>query len=354
MRFTCILALSLTVVLPGLAETTAKDGPGLPKDPREVFAAAAPFYDFASPELKPWHLKTRYQLYDEKGKPAEQGSYEYWWVSPQVYRSTWTRPGATHTDWHTADGKSAHQATGKPLEYFEYKLQAAILSPLPEAGDLDPAKYRLDRQSVGSKAAKLPCIMVVPLMPQHWQKQIVPLGLFPTYCFDSQLPALRASSSFGMLTTEYNHIVQVQNKYIAREILFFEGERKILSATVDAITSLNPSNPALLPAADAPIAKNEKSQQILSGVMDGMLLKKQVPIYPQDAKDAYVSGTVVLHALISRDGSIHDLRVISAPWPSLAASALWAVSHWQYKPYRLNGEPVEVETTVNVIYSLGN
>jgi len=347
-------ALSLAVALPGLSETTAKDGPGLPKDPREVFATAAPFYDFASPGLKPWHLKASYQLYDEKGNPSAQGSYEYWWASPQVYRSTWTRPGATHTDWHTADGKKAYQATGKPLEFFEYKLQAALLSPLPESGDLDPTKFRLDRQSIGSKDAKTPCIMVVPLMPQHGQIQTVPLGLFPTYCFDSHLPALRASSSFGTLTTEYNHIVQVQNKYIAREILFFEGKRKILSATVDAITNLNPSNPALLPSADAPIAKLDKAQQIASGVMTGMLLKKQVPIYPQDAKDAHVSGTVVLRALIGMDGSIHDLRVVSAPWPSLVSSALWAVSHWQYKPYLFNGNPVDVETTVNVIYSLGD
>jgi protein TonB len=84
-----------------------------------------------------------------------------------------------------------------------------------------------------------------------------------------------------------------------------------------------------------------------------MLVKKQVPIYPQDAKDAHVSGTVVLQATIGSDGRIHDLRVVSAPWPSLAASSLWAVLHWEYKPYMLNGEPVEVQTTVNVIYTLG-
>ena len=83
-----------------------------------------------------------------------------------------------------------------------------------------------------------------------------------------------------------------------------------------------------------------------------MLVKKEIPIYPHDAKDARVSGKVVLNAIIGTDGRIHDLRVVEAPWPSLAASSLFAVSRWQYKPYLLNGEPVEVETTVNVIYSL--
>ena len=85
----------------------------------------------------------------------------------------------------------------------------------------------------------------------------------------------------------------------------------------------------------------------------GTLIEKRLPIYPQDAKDARVSGRVVLKAVIGRDGRVHDLKVVEAPWPSLAASALWAVSHWEYKPYLLNGEPVEVETTVTVIFSLG-
>jgi protein TonB len=84
-----------------------------------------------------------------------------------------------------------------------------------------------------------------------------------------------------------------------------------------------------------------------------MLLKKQQPVYPQDAKDARASGIVVLEATIGRDGKVHDLRVVQAPWPSLVASAIQAVSQWEYKPYLLNGEPVEVKTNINVIFSLG-
>jgi TonB family protein len=352
MRSLCFCALYLAVALPGFAQTPAGAAPGLPKDPREVFAAAAPFYDFSNASLKPWHLKATYQLYDEKGDSTEQGTYEYWWASPQVYRSTWTRVGATHTDWRTADGKHAYQATGERLNFFEYKLQAALLSPLPDSGDLDPAKIRLDRETVSLAGVKFPCIMVVPLMPQHGQIQIVPLGLFPTYCFDPHLPVLRMSYSFGTVTTEFDHVVKVQDKYLAREILLFEGKRKILSATVDAITNLNPASPELKPSAEVEVS-DVKKVDIAAGVAVGFLVKKEVPVYPQDAKDARVSGTVVLQATIGLDGGVHDLHVISAPWPSLAASALWSVSHWEYKPYLLNGEPVEVETTVNVTYTLG-
>jgi TonB family protein len=167
------------------------------------------------------------------------------------------------------------------------------------------------------------------------------------------------------MTTQFNHIVKVQNKYLAREILVFEEKRKILSAEVEPITTLDPSDPALtLPASNLPPSTPASSAagttpkqlmvvHISAGLMTGMLVKKTTPIYPQQAKDAHITGTVVLQARIGRDGGIHDLHVISAPDPSLAIASLWAVSQWEYKPYLLNGEPVEVMTTVNVIYTLG-
>ena len=352
MRAPVFLALFLSVASQAFSQTPAPL-PDLPKDPGAILAMAAPYYDFNDPSLKPWHLKATYQLYDDNGEPGEQGTFECWWASPKVYRSSWTRPSAIHSDWHTADGKYEYQATGDHLDFFESKLQAALLSPLPQSPDLDPAKIHLNREMRSLGAFKSPCIMAVPLMPQHGQIQAVPLGLFPTYCFDPKVPALRITYSWGALAVEFNHIVKMQGKFLAREILLREGNRTIVSAKVDTIEGLDPTDAALTPPPDARTPRSSKAAQIAPGVMVGMLIKKQPPVYPQDAKDAHASGTVVLRAMIGMDGGIHDLRVESAPWPSLAASALWAVSHWQYKPYLLNGEPVDVETTVNVIYSLG-
>lgn len=351
MRAPCFLALFLAGVLQAFSQTAPP--PDLPKDPRALLDMAAPLYDFNDPTLKPWHFKATYQLYDENGKPAEQGTFEYWWASPKIFRTTWTRPGASHSDWYTSDGKYSYKRTGGALEYFEYKLQSAFLSPLPKPNDLDPAKIRLDRELEPIFAGdKSPCIMVVPLMPQHGQLQIVPIGLFPTYCFDPKLPALRASFSWGAIAMLFNHIVKVQGRYFPEEIQLSEGKRAILTAKVDKVEGLNPLDAALIPPTDAKTPNADKATQIAPAVMVGMLVKKKQPVYPQDAKDARVSGEVTLGATIGRDGGIHELRVVSTPWPSLTASALWAVSQWRYQPYLLNGEPVDVETTVNVIYSL--
>jgi periplasmic protein TonB len=90
-----------------------------------------------------------------------------------------------------------------------------------------------------------------------------------------------------------------------------------------------------------------------SRLMAGNLLDRVTPQYPTIAREARVQGTVVLQATISKTGTIENLRVLSGP-PLLQQAALDAVRSWHYKPYQLNGELVAVETTVNVIFNLGN
>jgi TonB family protein len=88
-------------------------------------------------------------------------------------------------------------------------------------------------------------------------------------------------------------------------------------------------------------------------VAAGMIVQRVTPVYPAEAKAAQVSGTVVLHAIIGKDGAIQKLDLISGP-PMLTDSAIDAVRKWRYKPFLLNGQPVEVETTINVAYQLGD
>jgi protein TonB len=85
--------------------------------------------------------------------------------------------------------------------------------------------------------------------------------------------------------------------------------------------------------------------------MQGMLIFKVIPTYPMVAQASRTSGTVVLQATISRTGTIENLRVVSGP-AMLQKAALDAVKQWRYKPYMLNGQPVEVETAVNVQFTL--
>lgn len=90
---------------------------------------------------------------------------------------------------------------------------------------------------------------------------------------------------------------------------------------------------------------------ISQGVMEGMLIYKALPTYPTPARAMRIAGRVQLQATISRNGTIENLRVVDGP-ALLQAAAVEAVKQWRYRPYLLNGEPVEVETTINVDFTM--
>lgn len=90
---------------------------------------------------------------------------------------------------------------------------------------------------------------------------------------------------------------------------------------------------------------------VSTGVMQGFLLKRVQPAYPALAQAARIGGTVVLSATITREGAIENLQVISGH-PMLVGAAVDAVRHWRYRPYRLNGQPVEVETQIVVNFTI--
>ncbi|HUA14059.1 MAG TPA: energy transducer TonB [Verrucomicrobiae bacterium] len=93
--------------------------------------------------------------------------------------------------------------------------------------------------------------------------------------------------------------------------------------------------------------------RISQGVTRGLLVHRVEPTYPPLAKAARVQGEVVLTAVISTTGQIENLQLISGH-PMLVQEAINAVRQWRYKPYLLNGQPVEVETTITVIFSLSS
>jgi protein TonB len=102
----------------------------------------------------------------------------------------------------------------------------------------------------------------------------------------------------------------------------------------------------LTPSCAAPVPRKVV---VSASVAASMLKTKNLPVYPQIVGSFPISGTVVLHATISTKGVVEALTVISGP-ASLQQAALDAVRHWTYRPYVLNNTPVEMETTINVVF----
>jgi periplasmic protein TonB len=93
--------------------------------------------------------------------------------------------------------------------------------------------------------------------------------------------------------------------------------------------------------------------RVSQGVTNGLIIRKVQPQYPILAKAARIQGDVVLKAIIDKNGAIQDLQLISGH-SMLVPAAIEAVREWRYRPFLLNEQPVEVETTITVIFTLGN
>jgi beta-lactamase regulating signal transducer with metallopeptidase domain len=113
-------------------------------------------------------------------------------------------------------------------------------------------------------------------------------------------------------------------------------------------------------------ANVEKAENVVNGVNprpvrvkvggvveQASIICTQPPVYPEPAKIAGIQGTVSLKAIIGKNGAVQSLEFVSGP-PLLLKPSMDAVRNWRYKPLLLNGEPVEVETSIDVVYSLSN
>lgn len=105
------------------------------------------------------------------------------------------------------------------------------------------------------------------------------------------------------------------------------------------------------PRIEQPAHPEKRPLKVSEGVLEAQLISRVEPRYPPLAVQTRQSGTVVLHAIISRDGRINALEVVSGS-PFFVQAALDAVRQWRYRPTLLNGEPVEVETTITVVFHL--
>ncbi len=104
-------------------------------------------------------------------------------------------------------------------------------------------------------------------------------------------------------------------------------------------------------AAPPPPKASLKRITVGGQVQAAHLVNRVQPTYPPLARQTRISGTVKLHAIIGKDGSVQQLQVVSGH-PLLVQSALDAVKQWRYQPTLLNGDPVEVDTEIDVIFSL--
>jgi protein TonB len=111
------------------------------------------------------------------------------------------------------------------------------------------------------------------------------------------------------------------------------------------------SGPSVPVLAKSPVPTPVKRIRVAARVAEANLIHDVTPLYPPEAGRARLEGTVLLMAVIGKDGSVKDVRVESG-LPILAQAAIDAVRQWRYKPYLIDGEPVEIDSRITINFTL--
>ena len=320
--------------------------PTLPADAAGILSLASRYNGLDAPGLMPWHIAATYETFDAKGQSSAKGTFDDYWLGDGKYKRTYTSSSFTQTEFKTSGGRYRTGNLDSP-PYPESLVEDLLLHPLP--ADKEIQESTPERRTLQAGKVKLECVM---LSQKLTNVAFAPLGLFPTYCFSDNKPMLRIGLSFGQTQATFNSPVLFQGRYLAQDIFVQDGQKPLLKIHVERIAAYSSVDPAAFAPPAGSKAIEQQAVQVANGVMAGKLLKQEQPVYPDYARKNRITGTVIMNVLIGRDGHIRNLRLISAPDSSLAISAIAAARSSVYTPFKFNGEPVEVNTTVTMTYNI--
>ncbi len=310
----------------------------MPNDPGTLLNMAAKVNGLSGPNLHPWHLKASYQTFDLKGKPQDSGTYEEFWISDKKYRSSYTSAGFMQTD-IAADGHLYRSGDQDWPGLLEATVREDLTEPIPELSFQD---FKLDEEKRSVGSVKLLCVTLTSA--QRY-------ALSDLYCFSQDQPVLRSTSAHGADQTIFNGIVIFQGRGIAKDIRMEHRGNPRLFVHVETIESISQVNEALfVPPSDAMAIPTDETKLPKEAANAFRVLTVQ-PAYPVLARANYVQGTVVVQATIGKDGSVIAATAVSGP-RELRQSAVDGVRQWRFRPFLILGEPVEVETQWDVVYTL--
>jgi len=339
----------------------------LPSDPAAFMHQAALSNGLSQAGDRAWHMKASFEIFDEQGSAKDHGTLEEFYISPTRFKSVYSSSGYSHTVYGTGKGMMyAGDQTG-PSALLR-TIRTYLISPLPTDSMMARVAFAAEQRTY-SGASHL-CI----LMSTKPKSDVDQPRLIATFCFNPATLALQ-SARLDTISETLDHPISFQGRSVSSDLKVETSGKINATAHLEIIEPITAIDEAVfIPPPDASayeimmvgvkgdlfgsspnLRQSADSGQlsISPGLATGMLVTKVAPEYPPIAKAARVQGTVVLEAVISKDGQIKNLRVISGP-PMLQQAALDAVKTWTYRPYLLNGEPAEVRTTINVIFTLGN
>ena len=219
--------------------------------------------------------------------------------------------------------------------------------PQPSAQTLGQLKNIPIGQETFEKLLKSPINIVWPHV--HSGNTAGKLSMYVSVDRDGQIREAYPlnSDNAGLQDAVRDQLLKVQLKPGV-----FEGQQVQIEAalTFQFSTALDGSSEPSTPDSNQQTQQDNKPVVVGKSIMNAMHLKVYAPVYPQDLKERRVSGNVDLTAIIGRDGRVMSLTPLSSTNAEFTQAAIAAVKQWTYKPYLLNGSPVEVQTVITVVF----
>jgi len=314
----------------------------MPSDPAALLALAAKVNGLQNAGTEPLHIKATYQVIDDKGGVAETGTFEEIRFTAKKYKLTYSSPSISQTDYST-DAGLFRVGDSKWPDSRAVAARDILYPAFPSSEMIGKSRIKTEERKVGN--TQLKCVTLDPAKAGA-------IGYHDVYCFSSAAPILRTVElGHGIVGIVYNGIVAVRGAYIAGDASSSLVGKLRVRVHLDVLNAMPHEDESVLtpPPGTAPITRRA---WVGAGAMGNKIVRKAAPEYPAIARAAKIQGTVLLEAVIGKDGRIVEARAIGGP-PMLQQASIDAVRKWVYEPYLLDGEPIEVETEINVVFSLG-
>jgi hypothetical protein len=309
-----------------------------------LFQKALAVSDIRAPGSPPFELQGTIDIHEGGGKDAH-GTYDLKWAAPGKWREeihfanySRVRIGGHNEYWQL-------RSTDFELLPLYNFSQAFRFARTLESELSDPAWTKKDKFSFKLRNAgnqKTDCVSVKTP------------GYSESFCFDTRQGTLIGEdnnfTNYGFDAVEFGEFLPLEGKQfpgrmqlLNRKDLLVEFQASSISPLGNAPDSLFTSPAGSTLFADCP-AHSAGAPKISRQIQ---------PVYPPNDYQARTSGAVYIYAVVGIDGGLHNPKLIAAPSPTLAASALQAVSGWRYTPATCNGAPQPAETILSVLYSIG-
>jgi hypothetical protein len=300
--------------------------------------------------LEPWHIKIDFQLVQFGVPKPIPGTVEEWSTGRPQWRRTYTsrRPSWNGSEWGESAAERYRTKTG--AEGFEYvllntRVLRPVIDPLYQAANIKP-DYEMEIKRVNTAGVALNCVSVAD--PARYTDGSNPDFLFPTMCFDSDMH-LRLTVS-GATSVQFDDIQVFQGKAVARDVKVIQRGELIAEMKV-SVLEIAPVEPAQI---RAPQNAVREPYTIEPGQPRVESVHEEAASIPMGREGLPTMGSVSLPVVIQKDGSVkidkETTPMMSQNTNNLLDSVEIAVSRWKYKPYLLDGQPVEVG--IMIVYPL--